>query len=188
MDIVNILTLQLTKIENLLKNDLQKKSIIYNFLVNDNDNFISYFKLQSFVLNNECKNIEALKNINQKCTNIVELWNIDLDGLPYKIIKNGFNYFNEDGTSGVVSETDFHTISTLENDGYWQLFSTIYGKKHFIKNYSFKNFSINQIVSRCINIINLIENQFPKAIVDFSCKYYLDHYHTTGNFDLQSKL
>lgn len=184
MDIINILTLQLTQIQSNLKNDLKNKALVYNYLVNDEENFLSYFKLQSYILNNECKNLEPLKNINRKCTNIIELWNLDLENIPLKELYKPFDYYNEEKVKGYSSKTDFHAVSTLKDHDYWQNFSTTYGKKYFIENYEYIDISIPNIASKCINLSNLIENQFPAAIVSYSGDYFLNHYHKTGNCEL----
>ncbi len=186
MDIINILTLQLTKIENLLKKDLENNSITYNYHINEKANFLNYYKLQSFITSNEIKNLEALTNINRKCKNILELWNLDLKDVPYKELKEDFNYINHEKEESLSTSLDFHTISTLETDDYWKNYNTIHGKRFFIENYGVLNYPISKIASMSINITNLIENQFPETIVSLSGEYYLYEYLTKKKFRLQT--
>jgi|GEM_PF-4737564 len=187
MNIINIIDIQLREILKLLQRDLKNSNVTYNYLVCENSTkFLDSISMKLYLTETKIENEALLNIICDYCVKIVELWNDDFEILSEKKLNKHFFYSDESTGKFFSSELDFHAIY-LRSDKF-EFFNTTYGKEEFVKNYDYKNFTVPEIASNCINIFNFIKRSYPKINSDFSPKYYFNHYKKTKRFTLQNIL
>lgn len=162
MNIINIINYQLSKIEHLLMSDLDNKSLIYNyFICEESCKFLDKYALQSYITKTKIKNYTFLKSINQRCINILQLWNNDFINIPEKKLKPPFVFANIEQGKLLNTQLDFHAIYLTNNKFHFSTTET--GKLEFIKNYSYNIYSIQEIAERCVVILNWITASCPET-------------------------
>ncbi len=187
MNIINRLNYQLSKIEELLNKDLENRVITYNYLIcEDNCKFLDKYELQTYITETKIENLGFLNSINERCSNIIKLWNLDFETLPDKTLDKAFIYNDPETGKYFNSVLDFHAIYL--NEEKWQFYNTDLGKIQFIKNYDYESYSIADIASRCSLILNWVTGTFPDSKSEVHPDIFFQNYLKHGIFSLQSPI
>ncbi|GAA3512435.1 hypothetical protein GCM10022393_27740 [Aquimarina addita] len=187
MNIINHLNYQLSKIEELLNKDLENKEVTYNYLICEDDyKFLDKYELQTYITETKIENLGFLNTINERCSNIIKLWNIDFETLPNKTLDKPFIYNDTETGNYFNSVLDFHAIYL--NEEKWKFYNTELGKTYFIKNYEYELYSIADIANRCYLILNWITGTFPDSKSEVHPDVFFQNYLKHGLFSLQSPI
>lgn len=187
MNIINRLNYQLSKIEELLNKDLENRVITYNYLIcEDTCKFLDKYELQTYITETKIENLGFLNSINERCSNIIKLWNLDFETLPDKTLDKAFIYNDPETGKYFNSVLDFHAIYL--NEEKWQFYNTDLGKIQFVKNYDYESYSIADIASRCSLILNWVTGTFPDSKSEVHPDIFFQNYLKHGIFSLQSPI
>jgi len=174
-NIINILTFQLNELEHLIKKDSKRGNMIYNYFINeDNCKLLDYYKLQSYLTETKIENLASLKQINNLCLKINNLWNNDLRKLNPKKLKEPFVITREDSASSWISSSiDFYAIYISEFKFHYCTFEN--EKKQLILN-KHKRYTLENISSKCRNLRNILTSFYPTLRVGEDPRQYLIQY------------
>jgi hypothetical protein len=180
MSIINIINYQLELIEKLLNDDKKNGSVIYNYLICQSEiNFLDRNKLRDYIAETKLENLKPLESICKKCSNIIDIWDIDFEDLPDNLFDEYFHYSDE--KKSISTSLNFHAIYLREYG--FQSYNTLIGKKGFVERFDCGMFPIPEIASKCLSIFILIVDSYPEINVNFSYKHYLNQYQKTKRFD-----
>src|SRR5690606_2919000 len=153
---------QLANILKLIKEDLNKGYLIYNYLIcEDEVSFLHKPSLERYLTETQINNNLFLNEINRKCTNIIQLWNEDLKNIPQKKLDKSFSYTDEETKHLFTTEYDFCPIY-LKKDK-WEFYKLPAGKQFFFENYKYTIYTLWDIVERCNLIRNWITASYPET-------------------------
>jgi hypothetical protein len=186
-NIINILTYQLNELENLIKKDVERGNMIYDFYINEEEcKLLDFDKLQTYLTEVDIKNLASLKDIYQRCNRINNLWNDDLRLLKPKRLDKAFNISPEECKSRyfIHSIMDFHLIYLTAIKFHYITFEDE-KKKFMIKwadNSTLKTTHLAKINTKCHDIRNLLINFYPTLRLEEDPKEGLIQYRNFGEY------
>jgi len=169
-NIINILSYQLYEIERLIKKDVERGDMIYNYFINENKcKLLDFYQLETYLTKTKIENLASLESMNNLCIRINNLWNDDLKKLECKKLENPFTIkeplFNSwiDFYAIYISKIEFHYCITKED------------KKELLLNTN-KHYTLASINAKCIEIRNTLKSFYPSLrLKEDSKQYYIQY-------------
>lgn len=184
MNIISKINFQVSQIEKLLRKDLENGTITYNYhICEEKTKLLDRFALQTYITETKIENLTFLKSICQRCSNIVDLWHVDLKDLPNNLLKEQFVVNDTNGNFLLSTPLKFYAIYLT--DERFNFYTTDLEKREFLKEYKYNDYQISEIINKCSLILNWITASFTMIDVDYRPKTYLNHYLQTGRFYFQ---
>lgn len=160
--IISTIIYQLTKIEKDMQQDLKDGSATINYMLCEKETkFLDVSALKQYFTETDIKNTFFLKEINNLCASIINMWNEDFVSLPDRKFKEPLVYNNED-KGRYFSSILYFNAYYLTSDK-WQSFNTRTGQEYFIGNFEYTHYQIAHIAQRCANILNMITANYPET-------------------------
>lgn len=157
MNIINIMRLQLSEIKRIIITEIEENEFTYNYLICEKEcSFLDINKLQIYLTEQNINKTVFFKKINILCTEIISLWNNELQKIPYKKIKEPFYHIR------YKNSLDFYAIY-LTTDCKFSEYNSIQGKIEFLNKYDFSLISVAKIAHRCTRILNYITATYPET-------------------------
>jgi len=190
--IINMLTYQLNELENLIKRDVERGNMIYNYYINEKEcKLLDYDKLQTYLTVTDIKNLASLRDIHRRCGRINNLWNDDLRTLKPKKLDKPFFVKEAENKSGwgMHSSIDFHVIYLTAVKFHYITFED--EKKKVMINWRDNNTLVRthlaNINTRCNDIRNLLVDFYPLLRQEKDPEEGLIQYRNFGKFEFSPR-